>query len=479
MKLPLLAGPYSGRSGAISDTSMINYYIERGDSDDRSQMYAVPTPGTTTFQTANAGQPIRAMYFYNNLMLTVCGNTLYSITQGGVVTSIGTLVTSTGLVQMEDNGINNGHQVLMCDTSGNGYVYDSNLGTVVQLNNGTNGWPTPGGAPVISWQDGYGLLMQGSSNVFWNTNAYNFSTTQGLNFYSKAAQSDNLVSLISDGTRLYLFGSRSMEIWYDIGSANAAFGRLPGAEYFKGCAAAYSPAIIDNSVMWLSAEPGGRPSVLQIRGAMAPTAVTTTQIDWQLAQYATVSDAFSFVYKQEGHEFYVLTFPTAGVTWVYDVSTRMWHNRSSGGGAWFPQAFAFCWGTQYVGDSVGVIHALSSTATTEQGGNTINRTIVSPYIVDQHERLYFDTVEVMTNAGIGSGPISGSFTLSWSKNQGNTFPSSWTYTFTNSKTQRSYYKRLGRSYQWLFQLTTTSNPIIFDFFGTLNYRTEGAPTQPQ
>jgi hypothetical protein len=34
-------------------------------------------------------------------------------------------------------------------------------------------------------------------------------------------------------------------------------------------------------------------------------------------------------YQQDGHEFYVLTFPTADKTWCYDVTTQLWHRRAS------------------------------------------------------------------------------------------------------------------------------------------------------
>jgi hypothetical protein len=36
----------------------------------------------------------------------------------------------------------------------------------------------------------------------------------------------------------------------------------------------------------------------------------------------------AYTYQQEGHSFYVLIFPTANATWVYDVSTQMWHERA-------------------------------------------------------------------------------------------------------------------------------------------------------
>ena len=42
-----------------------------------------------------------------------------------------------------------------------------------------------------------------------------------------------------------------------------------------------------------------------------------------------MSDALAYTYQQDGHAFYVLIFPTANTTWVYDVATNAWHERAS------------------------------------------------------------------------------------------------------------------------------------------------------
>jgi hypothetical protein len=36
----------------------------------------------------------------------------------------------------------------------------------------------------------------------------------------------------------------------------------------------------------------------------------------------------AYTYQQDGHSFYVLIFPTANTTWVYDVATQAWHERA-------------------------------------------------------------------------------------------------------------------------------------------------------
>jgi hypothetical protein len=51
-------------------------------------------------------------------------------------------------------------------------------------------------------------------------------------------------------------------------------------------------------------------------------------VEWQIQQYGNLADAVGYTYQQDGHAFYVLNFPTANTTWVYDVSTSAWHERA-------------------------------------------------------------------------------------------------------------------------------------------------------
>ena len=37
----------------------------------------------------------------------------------------------------------------------------------------------------------------------------------------------------------------------------------------------------------------------------------------------------AYTYQQDGHNFYVLIFPSANTTWVYDAATNAWHERAA------------------------------------------------------------------------------------------------------------------------------------------------------
>jgi hypothetical protein len=56
--------------------------------------------------------------------------------------------------------------------------------------------------------------------------------------------------------------------------------------------------------------------------------ISTHAVEWHIQQYGNLSDAIGYTYQQDGHSFYVLIFPTADTTWVYDVATQAWHERA-------------------------------------------------------------------------------------------------------------------------------------------------------
>jgi hypothetical protein len=94
-----------------------------------------------------------------------------------------------------------------------------------------------------------------------------------------------------------------------------------------GCAATYSVAKLDNSVFWLGADTRGKGIVYRAKG-YSGVRLSTHAVEWQIQQYANISDATAYTYQQDGHSFYVLSFPSANATWVYDVATGVWHERA-------------------------------------------------------------------------------------------------------------------------------------------------------
>jgi hypothetical protein len=148
-----------------------------------------------------------------------------------------------------------------------------------------------------------------------------------------------LVTLIENKEELWLVGENTTEVWYDAGGTYFPFARLVSTMLQVGCSAKHSIARFNSEnsdgLMWLGKSERGQNVVIKIVGFTAKV-VSTPAINDAIASYTKVDDAFGYTYQEDGHEFYVLTFPTAvneygglGMTWVYDGSTDEWHQRLS------------------------------------------------------------------------------------------------------------------------------------------------------
>jgi hypothetical protein len=197
------------------------------------------------------------------------------------------------------------------------------------------------GAVTVGYLDGYFVFNEPNSQRFWVTSLNDGTAIDPLDFASAEGNPDNVVSLMVDHREVWLFGSNTVEVWYNAGLADFPLARIEGAFMETGCLAPYSVAKLDNSVFWLGSDARGNGIVYRNQGYNAQR-VSTHAIEWQIQQYNVLNDAIGYSYQQDGHSFYVLVFPAAQATWVFDVSTGAWHERAFWDGVRFRRHRSNC-----------------------------------------------------------------------------------------------------------------------------------------
>ena len=171
------------------------------------------------------------------------------------------------------------------------------------------------------------MFNEPNSQRIWITSLLDGTSVDPLDFASAEGSPDGVVGIIVDHREVWVLGTNSVEVWYDSGAADFPLSRIQGAFNELGCVAAYSIAKMDNGLFWLGQDARGQGIVYRANGYTGQR-ISTHAIEWQIQQYGTISDAIGYTYQQDGHSFYVLIFPTAGKTWVYDASTQVWHERA-------------------------------------------------------------------------------------------------------------------------------------------------------
>jgi hypothetical protein len=316
MKTPFLGSSYVARSVNAADNRMVNLYPEVIPEGGKEAAFLTRAPGLRLVATVGTG-PIRGMLAYGGFGYVVSGVELYRIDQYYNVTLLGT-VSGSGPVSMADNG---DQLFVACDPKS--YIYNATTGVFQEITD-----PDFPGAKTVSFLDGYFVFSQPDSQKFWVTSLLDGTSVDPLDFASAEGSPDRLVSLIVDHREVWLFGTSSVEVWYNAGGIDFPLERIQGAFNELGCAAAYSVAKLDNALFWLGADARGKGIVYRSNGYTG-TRVSTHAIEWQIQNYSRIDDAIGYTYQQDGHSFYVLTFPTANATWVFDVATGAWHERAS------------------------------------------------------------------------------------------------------------------------------------------------------
>jgi hypothetical protein len=318
MKTPILGSTYVTRSVNAADARMVNLFPEIIPEGGKEPAFLQRAPGLKYLQTVGTG-PIRGLWAFSNLASTafvVSGTELYKINAAYVATKLGDVI-GVGPVSIADNGT----QVFIA-CNGPSYIYNNTTDVFAQISD--SDFP---GAVTVGYLDGYFVFNEPNSQRLWVTSLLDGLAVDPLDFASAEGSPDNVAGIIIDHREAWVFGTNSVEVWYDAGNANFPLTRIQGAFNEIGCVAPYSIAKLDNGVFWLGADARGKGIVYRANGYTGQR-VSTHAVEWQIQQYADLSDAVAFTYQQDGHAFYVLIFPSANTTWVYDVSTQAWHERA-------------------------------------------------------------------------------------------------------------------------------------------------------
>jgi len=354
------------------------------------------------------------------------------------------------------------YKVSASQTAASATVYSINW-TVLPANDG----PFEGGG-TVDITDNYFLYNKPNSQL-WAASDLLSPITDPLSFASKDGSPDDLVAVIVDRREVYLLGEMSSEVWIDSGGVPFPFTRIPGTSTQQGIAAKWSCARMGNSFAYVSKNNRGEAMIVRMNGYF-PERISTHAVETTLVNQ-NVSDALAWTYQLEGHEVYVVTFPSIGengLTWAYDNTTGLWHKwlyrntlnqfeRHRG------NCCAFFNQQVLVGDyENGKIYQLGRNFYTDDGA-PIRRIRRAPHITSDLQRQYFHELQIQFQPGVGLSSGQGEdpqAMLRWSNDGGSTWSNEyWTSIGKQGKYQnRAIWRRLGWSRDKVFEVSI-SDPV--------------------
>ena len=461
-------GPTYTTASIYQDTQRcVNWYPEIDKlRKDRGQVALYPTEGLISLMQFPATAPVRALWVLpgSSQALGVCGNGLYTVSAGFAYNLVGTLTTSAGPVSITDNGV----QAYLCDGP-NRYTYTIIGGSFATIP-GTDG--AFAGGNTCGYSDSFIFYNQPGANA-WAATASGVTTTPALSSNSKYSTTDNIVAVFQANDEVFVLGERNTEAWVNTGAFPFPFQRIPGTIKNHGCAAPFSVARLGEGFAFLAKDDRDQCIVAMMVG-YEPTRISNHAVESAISKYAVVSDAIGMSYRRAGHEFYVLTFPTADATWVFDLATGVdyWHER-----AWqdsmnvLHRHRANCMmsfqGMTVVGDwQNGQLYQLAFGTYTD-AGQQIYRLRRAVHLTQELKRVHYSRLQLQFQPGVGLVTGQGSIPqamLQWSDDGGSTWSSEhWKSIGTiGAYKNRAIWRRMGMARDRVYQVAITDpvNAVI-------------------
>lgn len=451
-------GPsYTARSLNFDASRCVNLYPEAsGSGQSKSIAMLVGCPGLARFSTLTGAGVRGLLRFSATIGIAVIGGRVYKIDVAGGGTLIGTCTNAVTPVSMASNGT-----VVMMVTGSEGYAINPTANTVTQIVD-----PDFVGADRVDYIDGYFAFNKPGTQQFQITSLLG-TDVDPLDFASAEGAPDLLIALLVDHLEIWLFGETTTEVFFNSGNPDFPFERIQGAFIQQGCAAKFSPARFAGSVAWLTQNDQGQSMVVKSNGYQ-PERISTHAIEYAISQYSRIDDAIGMSYQREGHEFYMLTFPTGNATWVYDASTQLWHER-----AWRDpvsgllnrhraQCVMSFSNKIIVGDwSSPYLYSLDLNTFTDDGGILPAIRQVPHIASDDNTLTVFHKLWIDMETGVGlNGPGQGSdpvVMLSWSDDGGHSFGTELQCAAgkIGEYKRRASFRRLGASRDRVFRVSVT------------------------
>lgn len=441
-------GPaYKVRSDNYSAQRTVNLYLEPGKG--KAPGLLIGTPGLTAPWVTLSGGGMRGMFLVDSsTAIMVCGSNVYKVTSAAAATLIGTIADDGRPVQMAGNGV----VIAICSS---GILYSVTT-------SGTSATYVRGSVSSVDFIDGYFSITESDTGKFYVSGQYT-TTIDPNDFATAEGLPDNLVNHKVSSRQVYLFGTQTVEQWYNSGAAAFPLSRIDGAFVEIGIVAKDSLAELDNPI-WLGGDDKGAGAVWTMTSGV-PQRISTPAVEYAIAQWPDMSDAYAFTYSQEGHAFYVISSVSGNETWAYDFTTGEWHQRAylhaSGDLHRIrPVCHLYFAGKNLVGDwENGNVYEYDLD-TYSDNGNPLPAIRACATLQSNLENQPVASLRLDMDTGVGLTTGQGSdpqAMLRWSKDGGKTWSNALWRTFgrIGEYSRRCIWRRVGGGERLVFEVTIT------------------------
>lgn len=304
--LGIVGGNTFGRYKKISSEETFNMIVSDG------ALVSFPGYKKRRALEGSLGREIYTSYRFKH-MIAVVDDNVYSISSDLSTVLIGSLSTFSGDVFIAENL---GGQIAICDGENIyifNYINSSFQKVVVDF--------LPG---YIEFQDTYFIASDRRTNQFRlsaNNDGTSWPADAGHVGQIQTKATNCVAAKVLD-RQLYVFGQTVTEPWYDVGYTLFPYQRTNYFNIDYGCVSPATIASAFGAMVWLGSNEKTGISIMLSQGGPAQR-LSNDGMDFIFSNMKNPFDAFGFLFRESGHIFYVITFPTDNISYVYDFNTKM------------------------------------------------------------------------------------------------------------------------------------------------------------
>lgn len=478
---------YPELSPNVNAEECINFFPEMADGAAKSTLPLLPTPGLKVFGAVPNAVSVRGEFAVlsnatpNNpgRYFAAIGTFLYQVNADGSLTQFTQPIKDDGqpvYFAAGPNGSAGGGvwQLLFC-SGGTAYVLDLTAVppagvTVIPAASFNNSVPVS----QVAYCDGFFVALLAGTNQFQLSallNALDWTSANAPGAAGISVFTDNVLAMIQNDRLMGFFGPKQSVWYYNSGDPNFPLTVIQGSEIEEGIIAANSVAKAGNDIFFLGGDERGGGIVRRMTG-YTPVRISNHAVELSIQNMATFSDAIGWSEQDRGHTFYVLFFPSGNITWVYDLTTSMWHKRlfwntqTGNYVAHLARCHMYAFGKHLVGDrKSGTIYDMSQNYF-DDAGTPIVRMRRAPHISEEQEWIFYKQLQIDAEVGIGTvldaqgNPRDPQGFLRWSDDGGHIWGNYHTINFgqVGKYKVRAMQRRMGKSRDRVFEFTC-SDPI--------------------
>jgi hypothetical protein len=281
--------------------------------------YLLTLTGCT--QIADTDYP--SYHSYAVTSITRVGSTATVTTTATNTLETGNTVVIAGAAETEYNGT----FTVTVTVPGSVFTYTV-TGTPATPATGTitanGGWTT---VPGIVYLDDY-LFVQRVDGEIQNCNRSTFATWDALDFITPEKEPSLAVCIAKSLNFLVAFKQWDTEFFYNAEQDPPGSPLLPQeSAYLKlGCASAQSVVEFDGGIAFISQRDQlQRSREVHVLNGLTPKKISKPPIE-RLLNDDDLATVYSLYLSTAGHQLYVLTLVTSGITLVYDFGNEFWYN---------------------------------------------------------------------------------------------------------------------------------------------------------